>query len=199
MIGATDHGFALVETLTALAIAGLVFALFGSLIGMGREVQERVEFAESYVKELSVLNRVMSGTLSQVVVSGTGAVVGNNNRLHLRAIAPRALASAETVEVEFSTDESGRGLQAVWSDAGQSKGGAHRLIEVAVGVQLSYYRRDTGWVMEWPPQPGVPDLVSIRMEYLGAEHRRDELILAVRKLRPLICRPGQTNECLETQ
>src|SRR6266702_5022443 len=165
MTAADDDGFTLVEMLITLAIVGVVFGLFSSVIGFGRDIFARTAANGAQVDEVALTKRLLIDTLSQVVGTDKGSFSGEHGRLVAVAYGPRALGLTGPTETTYEPGEDGRGLQITWAQGSQGKAVTRRILSRETELSFSYFGAGRGWAVGWNLPDILPDLVRIQLRH----------------------------------
>lgn len=158
-----DEGFTLVEMLVTLAIVSVVFALLSSVVGFGRDVLGKTTSNSTRLDDIALIRRLLTDTLSQVVVTDRVALSGTHNHISTVAYGPQALGLEAPTETTFEPASDGRGLLVRWTAANGGKGVSRRVLYGDSDVTFSYFSSDRGWAPAWENSGFLPDLVRIQI------------------------------------
>lgn len=193
-----DEGFTLVEMLVTLAIVGVVFGLFSSVLGFGRDVFARVAASGAYVDEVALTKQLLIDTLSQVVVTEKDSFSGEHGRLFAVAYGPGALGLVGPTATTYGPSEDGRGLQITWAEGSQGKAVTRRILSGETEVSFSYFGGDRGWVVGWNSRGNLPGLVSIQLRH-GSDVTATEFTVPVRHLSSPLCLSTPAGRCMASR
>lgn len=193
-----DDGFTLVEMLITLAIVGVVFGLFSSVIGFGRDIFARTAAGGAYVDEFALTKRLLIDTLSQVVIMEKGSFSGEQGRLVAVAYGPRALGLAGPTATTYEPGEDGRGLRVTWAEGSQGKAVTRRILSGETELSFSYFGADRGWVVGWNLPDILPDLIRIQLRR-GSDVISTEFTIPVRYLSSPLCLPAPASRCVSSR
>jgi prepilin-type N-terminal cleavage/methylation domain-containing protein len=190
----TDEGFTLFEMLISLAIVGVVFGLFASVIGFGRNVFDRMAGSSDRLDELASTRRLLAETLSQVVVTERKGLAGEVSWLDVVAYGPHALGLTAPVHTVFRPSPNGGGLVADWFVGGSKQAVSHRIVRTATVVDFAFFHKRRGWQSRWDPGGPLPELVRVQLRD-DSGRTVGEFALAVRQLEPPLCLASPSGRC----
>jgi prepilin-type N-terminal cleavage/methylation domain-containing protein len=182
-----DRGFTVVELLVAISIVAGITAFLGAAINLGRQYISRSTEVLATAEDVSLLRRVMSEQLRNVIFDGRiPAIAGTARELTIRVPETRAPALPGPVTFTVTAGNNGAETKASWrSDSPLERPIVHSLIERSRDVLFSYFTESTGWVNAWSNADQIPSL--IRISFRNFEGNAIDLVFAVQSVQSVEC------------
>lgn len=191
-------GFALVDLLIALAIAGLIAASLMGLISF-LERQRQVSREQRHDAELTaagerILRSLVEGVAPAVANDPSGPTAeGTADHLSLRSWGPPVLALARPVRftLQSEPDRTRRRLILSWRDPDTGRVHRESVAEEIAQASFSYFglvvqERVRRWQAAWDARTGPLEAVAMRLS-VSNEARASTLVIPLRPTLPQSC------------